>query len=227
MGDSQPACDWTTAPDTFENALEDLKSTGCMLLVVESSGGTTDRTGCNRMLGETALEDRRHLFVRTDVTETPSADSTAQSNRRTVVYETGARSTATTPESATASTPESATAVRDGVDDLVAAADEEVEALAPPGGFEPAQLRVCVDGVGELIADTDLAAVLSFVERVRGTVTASNGIGHVHVDDSVPATAIEGLLEQFDAVVEVRENEDPRQRWHLPEESVSTEWLDL
>lgn len=175
------------------------------------------------MLGETAVEDRRHLFVRTDATESPRARSAAPSKRQTVVYGTGARATA----AATSSTAESATTVDGGADALVAATDEEVAELAPGDGFEPGQLRVCVDGVGELVADTDLAAVLSFVERVRATVTESNGIGHVHVDDSVPATAIEGLLEQFDAVVEVRENEDPRQRWHLPEESVSTEWLDL
>lgn len=223
MGESRTGCDWTNAPDTFADTLDDLKSTGCMLLVLESAGGTTGRTGCDRMLGETSVEDRRHLFVRTDTAETPHVESVDSTKQQTVVYGTGARTTAT------AATPaaERSTSVTGGVDALVAAADDEVDGLAPPGGFEPGQLRVCVDGVGELIADTDLAAVLSFVERMRATVTGSNGIGHVHVDGSVPATAIEGLLQQFDAVVEVRENEEPRQRWHLPDESVSTEWLDL
>jgi len=224
MGDSQADCDWTTAPDTFADALDDLKAEGCMLLVVESGSGAADHVGCDRMLGDATAEDRRRLFVRPDTTESPhvGAASPAATERETVVYSTGARTATTAPSGAV--TPET---VSGDVDALGTATEDAVDALAPPAGFDSGQLRVCVGGVGDLLGDADLAAVAAYVRRLRETVTAADGMAHVHVDDRVPATAVEGLFEQFDAVVEVAEAGDARQRWHLPDESVSTEWLEL
>ncbi|MFC3476223.1 DUF7504 family protein [Halobacterium litoreum] len=222
MGDSQSDGEWTTAPDTFTEALDDLKADGCMLLVVD---GATDHVGCDRMLGDATTEDRRRLFVRADTAASPHVDAAAPdaTARETVVYRTGAR-TATAAASNRADAP---TAAVGDVDALAGATEDAVQSLAPPSGFESGQLRVCLGGVGDLLADDDLAAVVSYVRRLRETVTAADGMGHVHVDDRVPATAVEALLKQFDAVVEVADAGDARQRWHLPDESLSTEWLDL
>ncbi|MFB6073241.1 MAG: hypothetical protein ABEJ88_09765 [Halobacterium sp.] len=223
MGDSQSGRAWTDDPETFADSLEDLKEDGCMLLVLGAADDDGDRVGCDRMLGD-AARDRRRLFVRSDAATTPSAgEGTSDADSQTVVYETSARAVA----AASAAVSEDDRTVSGGMDSLADATEEEISALEPAGGFESGQLRVCVDGVDDLLADTDLASVGGFVRRVREAVSDADAIGHVHVDDTIPGHAVEGVLQEFDAVVEVADAGERRQRWHLPDEALSTAWLEL
>jgi hypothetical protein len=220
MSDCSQGTRWTDDPATFTSALDDLKSEGCLLLVLEVDGDDAGGAGCRRMLGSDALGDRRRLFVLGDANDRDVAATDAA--QRALVYRTGARSTAARPAPAT---PASETATHP--DPLGHALEAEVEALAPVGGYEPGQLRVCVDTLGDVLDEDDLVATLEFLQTLRAAVHDADGIAHVHVDQQVPAIAVEGLLPQFDAVVEVADGDDPRQRWHLPEESLSTAWLEL
>lgn len=227
MTDSSTGRGWTDDPETFAGALDDLKQEGALLLVLESAGSEASSAGCRRMLGDDAMDDRRRLFVLTD------ADSRAHQGVRAVGDDTGQRAVAyrTTARSAVAASGTDASIPTNTVDSdpgaLADAVDDELAALAPSDGFEPGQLRVCVDALDEMITNDDLLDVLEFTKALKERVHDANGIAHVHVGNHVPAIAVEGLLPQFDAVVEVADDDDPRQRWHLPDESLSTRWLEL
>lgn len=227
MADSSTGRDWAAAPDDFADALDDLKSSGCMLLVVESSGDDASTAGCDRMLGATEYEDRRRLFVQTDAAASSrlaAAGRDPDTEERVVRYETTARGAVAADEG---TAPESSAATATDLASLADDAEDGVGDLAPGTGFSPGQLRVCVDAVGDMFADADTAAVVNFVDRLGDLVTDHDGMGHVHVDRHVPSIAAEALLPQFDAVVELADDDAPRHRWHIPAESMSTEWLEL
>ncbi len=223
MTDSSTAAGWVDDRATFAAALDDLQSTGCLLLVLEAGGSDAGDDGCRRLLGDDAVDERKRLFVRSQAdpgTPGPSADG---SGERTLVYQSTGRSAGAAQS---ASSGPAATVVA-GVDALEGAAEREIEALAPLGGYEDGQLRVCVDALGTLLEDDDLLSVLEFTKTLGDAARERSGIAHVHVDQHVAGMAVEALLPQFDAVVEVGGDEDARQRWHLPDESLSTAWLEL
>lgn len=230
MAESAGDRGWTEEPATFASALDELKSSGCLLLVIESSDETAGTCGCNRMLGADGIVDRRRLFVHGDTAAHGRSDVRRQGrdDERTVVYRTGARDTKSTTSSE-ATFPDSSEADSTATDprELAATVDAQVEELRPVSGFSPGQLRVCVDVVGDVMTTDNLASALSFTDRLGDVVTDANGMLHVHVDDTVPPTAVEGFLPQFDVVVELEGDDEPRQRWHLPDESLSTAWLEL
>lgn len=227
MADTASGRGWTDSPVAFGDALDELKTAGCSLLVVEPASGDAGHVGCDRMLGEDVTADRRRLFVQTDAAHSTHRGGVDQQSgdSRTVVYDTTAR-TATTEQVANGAT-EATTTVSDDLESLADVAGTELDALAPASGFEPGQLRVCVDSFGGLLAAEDLAAAANCVDRLRRVVTARNGMVHLHVSRQVPVNAVEALLPEFDAVVEVADAENPRQRWHLLDESLSTAWLEL
>ncbi|MCD2202629.1 DUF7504 family protein [Halobacterium sp. KA-6] len=224
MSDGSTARGWVDDPATFTAALDDLKSTGCLLLVLEAGGSDAGGAGCRRLLGSSD-EERKRLLVRSETdTHTTSSTPTDDPDERTVVY----RSTARDAAAAAPPSPSlPATTVASDVNALGDAVEDEVESLAPLGGYESGQLRVCVDALGTLLEDDGLLSVLEFTKTLGTAVRERDGIAHFHVGQHVPGIAVEGLLGQFDAVVEVGGDDDPRQRWHLPDESLSTRWLEL
>lgn len=226
MTDGSTARGWVDDPATFAAALDDLKSAGCLLLVLEAGGSDAGGDGCRRLLGGDDGRARKRVFVRSDAdTHTTSSTPTGDDpDERTVVYRSGARdATAATPPEP--SLPSSAVAT--DVDALADRVASEAEALAPLDGYDPGQLRVCMDALGTLLDDDDLLSVLEFTKALGDLARERDAIAHVHVGQHVPGIAVEGLLGQFDAVVEVTGDDDPRQRWHLPDESLSTRWLEL
>lgn len=226
MVDGSTRPKWVGDPDTFEAALDDLEAEGCLLLVLEAGDddGAAD-AGCRRMLGDDDHADRKRLFVGTGsaIQQSPSAHRT-EDDQRSVVYRSDERSAAAAPASTSDSRSRTGQANAAALGDAMEA---ELRALAPVDGYDPGQLRVCVDGLATLLDDEDVRTVVQFVETLGTAVRDRTGIAHVHVDRHVPPLAVEALFPQFDAVVEVADGTDPRQRWHLPEESLSTEWLEL
>jgi len=228
MADTASDRGWADSPVAFGDALDELKTTGCMLLVVQPANGDGGHAGCDRMLGSDVLADRRRLFVRTDTAHADghgAATHQSTDDSQTVVLDTTARGA--TAAQGNDATPSSSTTVTDDLASLADAAESELDALAPASGFDTGELRVCVDSFGSLLAAEDLAAAANCVERLQRAITVRGGMGHLHVSRQVPATAVEALLPLFDAVVEVADDESPRQRWHLLDESLSTSWLEL
>ncbi|WP_336037675.1 DUF7504 family protein [Halobacterium yunchengense] len=229
MSDVSHERGWVDDPETFTDALADLERDGCVLLVLESADDDASHAGCRRLLGDDPAVDRRRLFVSTDGTGQghPGVRATdrASGDRRVVGYRTAARGAVAAAGTGDPDVP--TTTVRGDLETLAATVESEVDALAPRDGYDAGQLRVCVDALGELLAADDLLSVLEFTKSLRAAVTDADGIAHVHVGTHVPGIAVEGVLSQFDAVVEVAGDDDPRQRWHLPDESLSTRWLEL
>ena len=227
---------WSSAPETFADTLQDLKTAGCMVLVVENDDCAT-HDGCDRLLGADHAEDRRRLFVQTDAATSSRLSATGRRDRRTervARLQTATRRTAADtarPAAEPADAPrhpgDDGTVAPD-LDTLAADASDAVDALAPPDGFEPGQLRICLDALGDIVAAIDTAGATGLVADLRTLVETHSGLGHVHVTQSAPGAAAEALLPQMDAVVEVAGAEgDPRHRWHLPDESLTSSWLPL
>jgi hypothetical protein len=229
MSDASHERGWVDDPETFTDALADLERDGCLLLVLESADDDASTAGCRRMLGDDHAADRRRLFVLTDAVASRHRGVRATGNaagaQRAVGYRTAARGAAAAASADDPDVP--TTTVRSDLAALADTVEAEVDAMAPRDGYDAGQLRVCVDALDELLADASLLDVLEFTKSMRATVTENDGIAHVHVGTHVPGIAVEGLLSQFDAVVEVAGDDDPRQRWHLPDESLSTRWLEL
>ena len=227
MSDRFKGGEWSTSPETFADTLEDLKQTGCMALVVEDEGAAAHE-GCDRLLGADDLEDRRRLFVQTDAA-TSSRLAAAGRRDRTTERVARLRTTSRTVTTANSqpSSPRNASTVATSTDGLAADARGAVDALEPEDGFDPGQLRICVDALGDMVAATDTADATGFVAAVRGLVDEHDGLGHVHVTQQTPGEAAEALLPQMDAVVEVAGDEEARHRWHLPDESLTSAWFEL
>ena len=202
---------------SFADALDELKRRGSTLLVVGGPDPETDRA-CERLLGEPAAR-RRHLYVRTATGGTRDVEGVPS---RTVTYGGAARSTAAASGGAT----EPTDAVVDGdLGDLQAAVDDAVDALRPADGFEPAELRLCVDAADSLLASHDEARVFQFLHAVRGRMRETGGMGHVHLPVAFDDRHVHLLAPLFDAVIEVRAG--GQQRWHLEDPDLTTDWLPL
>lgn len=227
MSDSSTGEEWSSSPEAFAETLEDLKQTGCMVLVVEDEGAPAHE-GCDRLLGADGPEDRRRLFLQTDAATSSRLAAAGRRDRtteRVARLQTASR-TATTADSASGGLDPSST-VATGVDGLAADAREAVDALEPTDGFDAGQLRICVDALGDVVAATDPADATGLVADVRALVDEHDGLGHVHVTQETPGAAAEALLPQMDAVVEVAGDEEARHRWHLPDESLTSAWFEL
>jgi hypothetical protein len=227
MSDSSTGGEWSSSPETFADTLEDLKQTGCVVLVVEDED-VAAHEGCDRLLGADDAEDRRRLFVQTDAASSSRLAAVGRRDRtteRVVRLRTTSRAAATADSAPTG--PHAGSAVATGVDGLAADAREAVNALEPVDGFTPGQLRVCVDALGEVVAATDTADATGFVADVRSLVDEHDGIAHVHVTQGTPGEAAEALLPQVDAVVEIAGADETRHRWHLPDESLTSAWFEL
>lgn len=236
MSYPSPGDGWSSAPETFADTLQDLKAAGCMVLVVENDDCAA-HDGCDRLLGADHSADRRRLFVQTDAATSSRLSATGRRDRRTervARLQTATRGAAVEsprPEPAAADAPPrpaSDSTVAADLDTLAADAREAVDALAPPDGFDPGQLRICLDALGDIVAAVDTAGATGVVADLRSLVETHSGLGHVHVTQSAPGAAAEALLPQMDAVVEIAGADgDPRHRWHLPDESLTSSWLSL
>lgn len=204
---------------TFAQALAALKRRGCGLLVVGMAPDAHVDV-CQRLLGDAVAEPRRRLIVLTG--GTASAEERIHGGcgdgdgALRVIDRRGPT------RSAAAATPTSP--VLD-LRTLSTDVDGALADLAPEEGrFEPAELRVCLDSVGCLLDANGTDAVRSFLGETCEEVRARDGMFHAHLPLAHGSDRVEALAEPFDAVVEVRPGD---QRWHLPDEGITTDWLSL
>lgn len=208
----------------FSQALAGLKRRGSNLLVVGpgQSGGHVQ--ACGRLLG-TAEAARERLLVFTAGAE--RLDERLGDVDPTSVHVVDAvnltRSTAT--ESGTPVPPRTIDVAADDLDALRDAVTSEIEAY---GALEPAELRVCIDSLRPLLADHAPADVTGFLDDVTTEVSDARGMGHYHLPVATDDPAVEEIASLFDAVVELRNDTDGhRQRWHLEDLDLTTDWLPL
>lgn len=220
------------SPSTLAEALDRLKSRGCLVLVVGPVGDDAKYAGCRRLLGDELSMTRRRLFVTTDsdVTKHPGAKATCThrslADSRAINYRTPARST--TAQEAMDALKIEETVVEGDLQRLsseIAAALQKLDSRAD--GLEPGELRVCIDDLGSIIANDDTVEVVEFVSELRQLVLSTGGMCHAHIPRNIPGSPVDAILRYFDAILEVESRDECRQRWHIQDAGITTGWLEL
>lgn len=217
---------------TFASKLATLKQNGCNLLVVGSDHEPTRSDACRRLLACGGNEPRRRLVVATDTavstvrTRLPSVSLTPGGEPPTIIdweIPTRGASTAANPQSSPVET------VRIEGNDLSQLGIEIYEAITGGTSGEdagPANLRLCFDSLTPLVARYDPETVFRFLHLVTGCVDRARGMGHYHLPVGRNAETTRTFEPLFDAVVELRTQAGrSEQRWHVPEEDITTDWL--
>lgn len=208
--------------DTFAEELATLKREGSMLLTTGAGEGPL-RAACRRLTGDDISNPRKRLFVLTGTVGVEHPAAGASEKGRTIRYQTSTRSVASA--SAGPAAPIART-VTGGLDDLYTEVSEEVEQVGmTAGGFDPAELRICIDSLDDLMAKHGRQEAFGFLHEVGELVRRESAMCHVHLPAKMndEVTGLVGPL--FDAVIEVRPG--PQQRWHLRDPDLTTDWLSL
>lgn len=206
---------------TFTRTLAALKREGSNILVTGDDACDVHRTECENLFGERMIDRRRTLVSASR--ENAATCSRAPDSARRIEYSGATRSaaTATGDSSAGPGVASDLTSLETAIADAIAEADRTMEGLAP------AQFRLCVDSLGPLLEAHDERSVFQFLHAVTDDVRAVDGMGHYHLAMAADADSVQMIESLFDAVVELRVDEEPQQRWRLVEEDTETEWLPL
>lgn len=220
-------------PAGLSRELATLKRRGASLMVVEEGGIGADV--CTSLLGAEEM-DRRGVFV-------PTAVGVSDVRRRwngpnspdsfAVVDVTGTRG----PDILHPATVGDAAMVPEETDwyeavspdepgALVAAVRRRLERLSeddPP----PATIRFCLDSLDPLYDVLGEDRLFRLVTTLCMSVTGVQGMAHVHLSPGIPDSVRDTLEPLFDATIEVEHGSagDHRQRWHLHDSGIETDWL--
>lgn len=213
-----------TEKEAFATKLEALKQKGSSVLIV-GTDHEAHTAACRQLLGEQGTDRYRILVVTEEAccSEDCLDDSWRRSSRTRIIT-----------RSATKSTPVEADDSQSIVSsDLlsplgVAVADAVASLQAEANGFEPAQLRLCVDSIAPLLVNHDPKSVFRLLHVLTTRVKQVQGMGQYHLPVDRDHDAARLLEPLFDAVVEVRSQDDrTEQRWHLRDQGTSSEWIVL
>lgn len=224
----------------FSTELAELKRGGCTVLVASDAPGRD--TACERLLGAPEL-DRSHVFLSTSTDVSTVLDR--HKPRRTdpgsfaVVDATpDTRSTAAATSAApTGLTPTDDWYVRGpdrtDFDELYAATRDALDRVAA-GADAPGEVRLCLDGLDPLLdaveaGETTEEELFRFLHVLGGAVRDVDGMGHVHVSETVGADVLGTFEPLFDATVEIETTATggTRQRWRLHDSGRETGWFQL
>jgi hypothetical protein len=212
---------------TFAQALAELKREGSNLLLVGEATAEAHAAASRRLLGD-PTEPRRRLFV-----FTRSADVCAELPEDTDPSTVTVISQRTQGGSATPSSwPGDLDEVVVEADMLAPLATEVIEAIESVdediGGLEPAELRLCFDSITSLYREHQSENVFRLLHLVTSRVRQVNGMGHFHLRLEKDSEHVRLLEPMFNAIIEMRvEDGSPQQRWHLRDQEVTSDWVDL
>jgi len=205
----------------FTRTLAALKREGSNVLVIGDDVGAAQHRACSKLFGVRVVDRRRAV-----VSTTAGDVAGHQHSPDTVTWieysaPTRGASTATRDAEPTTGVKHDLASLGEAVNDAIYDADRAVDGLAP------AQFRLCVDSLGPLLEAHDERAVFRFLHAVTDDVRAVDGMGHYHLSVPPGAETAQTLEPLFDAVVELRHDDGPLQRWRLVDENLETEWLPL
>lgn len=212
---------------TFAHTLAELKQAGSNLLLVGEATADAHAAASRRLLGDPA-ETRRRLFVFTrgaDVRAELPADSDPSTER---VISQRTQGGSALPSGWP---PEIDERVVDA-DMLSPLAMEVIEAIEEfdqqTNGLEPAELRVCFDSITSLFRDHQSENVFRLLHVVTSRVRQVNGMGHFHLRLNRDSDYVRLLEPMYDAVIEIGvTDETAQQRWHLRDEGITSDWVDI
>jgi len=240
--------DGSTPPEddltAFFNLLNELKATGCNLLIVGDAPRGVFARASSRLLGdEKAL--RYRLLAVTDAMPQSVADRLPESDATPHPLSATTRilNHAGTPRSVATTNPGAPSELTDIEETRVA--DPELQGLrselidaiesaaAEAGGLRPADLRVGVDSLDPLLEQYGEDVVKRCLDAVGERVHDHSGMAHYVLTNSYDSDPVQSLVPTADAVIELRTvnpdeyGHDAQQRWHVPERDITTEWTPL
>jgi len=222
----------------FSTELAELKRGGCTVLVASDAPGRG--VACQRLLGAPEL-DRSHVFLTTstDVSEVldrhrprrtdPGSFAVvdATPDRRS----TAAAGTATTPQPAAGDDWYARVPDQTDFDDLYATTRDALDRVVS-GVDAPSEVRLCLDGLDPLLeaveaGDASEEGLFRFLHLLAGAVRDVDGMGHVHVSETVDDGRLGTFEPLFDATVDIETTAtgDARQRWRLHDSGRETDWF--
>ena len=214
----------------FATALSELKRRGATLLVVGAVPEELHAYASDRLLGDDGpgVDVRRRLLVTSSdrVQEPFGASLVDPTVDRAVIYETTKRSAAVAASDGRH--PIARTTVGD-LGELGAAIEREIDALdREADGVAPAELRVRLDSIDALYDAHRDDRLFRFLHLFTHAIRRRRGIGHVHLRRDRTTRFVRTFEPLFDVVVELRATRaGPRQRWHLRDEDISSDWFPL
>lgn len=240
-GDASPDADLAD----FLGLLNELKSTGCNLLVVGDAPRRLFTRASSRMLGD-ADAVRYRVLATTDATARSIADrlpEPAESPRpltaTTHVLDHGGALRSITSTTG-ASTPPKLAGIRETriadpeLAGLRAALVEAVEDFADEADdVRPADLRVSIDSLEPLLDSYGEDAVRRCLRLVGGHVRDHDAMAHYVLPEPFESDAVQRLADDVDAVVEIRLTDSPEggrhaeQRWRVPDRDLNVGWAPL
>lgn len=205
----------------FTRTLAALKREGSNVLVTGDDAGDAHRAACEELFGTPVIDRRRAVVSTTRGGSTGHGHAPDDAERIEYSAATRSAAAASSDSDLVAGIERDLTSLGEAVGDAIAEADRAV------GGLAAAQFRLCVDSLGPLLEAHEERAVFRFLHAVTNDVRAVDGMGHYHLPLAPDAETVRTLAPLFDAVVELRVEDEPQQRWRLVDEEVETEWLPL
>lgn len=229
----------------FLNLLNKLKATGCSLLVVGDAPREVFARASGRLLGDADVVRYRVLGVTDATTQSigdrlpdPSETPRPLSETTRIVNHAGAPRSVTAAESPSAPSKLAGieeTCIADpdlrGLESTLCDAIDEVAEQAYD--LQPADLRIGIDSVSPLLDRYDAEVVKRCLDAVGEHARSRDAMAHYLLPESYDNSRVQDLAPTVDAVVELRTvdpaafGHDAQQRWHAPEQGVTTEWLPL
>ena len=230
----------------FLDVLNELKSTGCNLLVVGDAPRELFTRASARMLGDDDAV-RYRVLAATDATPGSIADrlpDPAESPRPVgetthLLNHVGAVRSVTAPAGAT--TPADLAGVKETrvadpqLTGLQCALVETIDDFATDAddALDPAELRVGVDSLAPLVDFYGEDVVRRCLRIVGGYVRNHDAMAHYVLPKPYDSDLVRTLADDADAVVEVRladatgDGRVGEQRWHVPNRELSVGWTPL
>lgn len=201
-------------PVQFQELLHRLKRDGCNLLLVGEMTPDRWREAGRRFFGVPS-ERRYRLLVSTG--GVGHALSVREADERTRLVELSTVSRGSPGDDGEGTFEDAEPFLR-----------EELAALEPDSGFDPGECRIGIHTLAPFVGGDRLDGTIRSLERVTEAVRDRRGMAHYVLPTGYGNGPEPRLRPLFDAVIEYRCCEDcVEQRWHAPEESLTTDWVPL
>lgn len=228
----------------FLSLLNELKATGCNLLVVGDARPELFTRASASLLGSPESLRYRLLAV-TDASPRSVAERLPDPSEtpRPLAETTKLVNHAATPRSvasASASAPSDLDSIPEArvadpkLEGLQSALVEGVEEFGErTEDLRPSTLRVGVDSLGTLLDHHGESVVRRCLRIVGAHVRARDAMAHYVLRDDYDSERVQALADEVDAVIEIRSvnpdahGHDAQQRWHVPSRDLAVDWVRL
>lgn len=209
-GGDQP--DTAASERSFARVLDEFKRDGCLLLVTGDVPEPVSARATRKLLG-TPTEFRHRTLAVTDpaVSEPQShlPGSLGVESDGVTLIDTRTRGRAASVEPV-------AQAIRDSLP-----AD-------PP--MDEGNVRFALFSIAPFVESGEVDdKVIAALESLRSAAQTATAIGAIHLPLPDDAPEVDALTSSVDARIEVRDTDTalPEQRWHLPEQDTTTNWVTM